>query len=113
MSGTSSTSCRCVRAYRPAGSISPRRDHFVIWLVRIRSSTDPYVGSRCEAVRTGEHHPGGHRRRDGAGGPPPRSPWRKPMTQSVWGPVQREMTDLLQGYPDDVPAVVDQLTKLQ
>ncbi|XVV10679.1 DUF5995 family protein [Actinoplanes sp. CA-131856] len=35
------------------------------------------------------------------------------MTQSVWGPVQREMNDLLQGYPDDVPAVVDQLTKLQ
>ncbi len=35
------------------------------------------------------------------------------MTVSVWGPVQQEMSELLQGYPDDVPAVVDQLTKLQ
>ncbi len=35
------------------------------------------------------------------------------MNQSVWGPVQREMTDLLQGHPDDVPAVVDQLKSLQ
>jgi hypothetical protein len=35
------------------------------------------------------------------------------MTQSVWGPVRQEMHDLLQGHPDDVPAVVDQLTKLQ
>jgi hypothetical protein len=35
------------------------------------------------------------------------------MNQSVWGPVQLEMSELLAGYPDDVPAVVDQLTKLQ
>jgi len=35
------------------------------------------------------------------------------MTQSVWGPVQQEMSELLQGHPDDVPAVVDQLRKLQ
>jgi hypothetical protein len=35
------------------------------------------------------------------------------MTQSVWGPVQQEMHDLLQGHPDDVPAVVDQLLELQ
>jgi Family of unknown function (DUF5995) len=35
------------------------------------------------------------------------------MSQSVWGPVQREMSDLLQSHPDDVPAVVDQLMKLQ
>jgi hypothetical protein len=35
------------------------------------------------------------------------------MTQSVWGPVRQEMHDLLQGHPDDVPAVVDQLTRLQ
>ena len=35
------------------------------------------------------------------------------MNQSVWGPVQREMSDLLTGHPDDVPAVVDQLTELQ
>jgi len=35
------------------------------------------------------------------------------MTESVWGPVKQEMTDLLQSHPDDVPAVVDQLTKLQ
>ncbi|ROP33091.1 DUF5995 family protein [Couchioplanes caeruleus] len=32
---------------------------------------------------------------------------------SVWGPVRREMADVLSGHPDDVPAVVDQLTKLQ
>jgi len=31
----------------------------------------------------------------------------------VWGPAQREMTDLLVSHPADVPAVVDQLTKLQ
>ncbi len=35
------------------------------------------------------------------------------MTVAVWGPVQQEMSELLQGHPDDVPAVVDQLTKLQ
>ena len=35
------------------------------------------------------------------------------MNQSVWGPVQREMSDLLTGHPDDVPAVVDQLEALQ
>ena len=35
------------------------------------------------------------------------------MTESVWGPVKQEMSDLLQTHPDDVPAVVDQLTKLQ
>ena len=35
------------------------------------------------------------------------------MTQSVWGPVQRQMADLLADYPDDVPAVVHQLTELQ
>jgi hypothetical protein len=35
------------------------------------------------------------------------------MTQSVWGPVQQEMHDLLQGHPDDVPGVVDQLIQLQ
>src|SRR3954454_13265711 len=35
------------------------------------------------------------------------------MTESVWGPVKQEMSDLLQPHPDDVPAVVDQLTKLQ
>ena len=35
------------------------------------------------------------------------------MTESVWGPVKQEMSDLLQSHPDDVPAVVDQLTKLQ
>ena len=35
------------------------------------------------------------------------------MNQSVWGPVQQEMSDLLRSHPDDVPAVVDQLTKLQ
>ena len=35
------------------------------------------------------------------------------MNQPVWGPVQQEMRDLLRRHPDDVPAVVDQLTKLQ
>jgi hypothetical protein len=35
------------------------------------------------------------------------------MTESVWGPVDQDMTALLAGHPDDVPAVVDQLTKLQ
>src|SRR3954453_11303253 len=35
------------------------------------------------------------------------------MTQSVWGPAQQEMSALLQAHPDDVPAVVDQLAKLQ
>jgi hypothetical protein len=35
------------------------------------------------------------------------------MNQSVWGPVQQEMSDLLRAHPDDVPAVVDQLAKLQ
>ena len=35
------------------------------------------------------------------------------MTESVWGPVQQDMTALLTRDPDDVPAVVDQLTKLQ
>jgi hypothetical protein len=35
------------------------------------------------------------------------------MTETVWGPVRREMTGLLTGHPDDVPAVVDQLTNLQ
>jgi uncharacterized protein DUF5995 len=35
------------------------------------------------------------------------------MTESAWGPVQQEMSELLQTHPDDVPAVVDQLTKLQ
>jgi hypothetical protein len=35
------------------------------------------------------------------------------MNQSVWGPVQQEMHSLLQGHPDDVPAVVEQLTELQ
>ncbi|MCA2214882.1 DUF5995 family protein [Jidongwangia harbinensis] len=35
------------------------------------------------------------------------------MTVSVWGPVHQDMTALLTGQPDDVPAVVDQLTKLQ
>lgn len=32
---------------------------------------------------------------------------------SVWGPVQREMTEVLSSHPDDVPAVVEQLTELQ
>ena len=35
------------------------------------------------------------------------------MTEAVWGPVHQDMADLLAGHPDDVPAVVDQLTKLQ
>jgi uncharacterized protein DUF5995 len=35
------------------------------------------------------------------------------MTQSVWGPVQQDMSDLLRTHPDDVPAVVDQLKELQ
>jgi hypothetical protein len=40
-------------------------------------------------------------------------PVEEPMTVMVWGPVQQDMTSLLAGHPDDVPAVVDQLTKLQ
>jgi hypothetical protein len=35
------------------------------------------------------------------------------MNESVWGPVHQDMTALLAHHPDDVPAVVDQLTKLQ
>jgi hypothetical protein len=35
------------------------------------------------------------------------------VAESVWGSVHQDMTDLLAGHPDDVPAVVDQLTKLQ
>jgi len=35
------------------------------------------------------------------------------MTETVWGPVYQDLTDLLTGHPDDVPAVVDQLTKMQ
>ena len=35
------------------------------------------------------------------------------MTKSVWGPVEQDMRDLLHSHPDDVPAVVDQLAKLQ
>jgi hypothetical protein len=35
------------------------------------------------------------------------------MTDSVWGPVHQDMTTLLAGHPDDVPAVVDLLTELQ
>ena len=35
------------------------------------------------------------------------------MTESVWGPVHQDLTALLTRNPDDVPAVVDQLTKLQ
>jgi hypothetical protein len=35
------------------------------------------------------------------------------MTVLAWGPVQQDMTSLLADSPDDVPAVVDQLTKLQ
>jgi uncharacterized protein DUF5995 len=35
------------------------------------------------------------------------------MTQSVLGPVQQDLSQLLRGHPDDVPAVVDQLTELQ
>jgi hypothetical protein len=35
------------------------------------------------------------------------------MTEPVWGPVHQDMTALLTVHADDVPAVVDQLTKLQ
>jgi uncharacterized protein DUF5995 len=35
------------------------------------------------------------------------------MNPSVWGPAQQEISELLRSHPDDVPAVVDQLTKLQ
>jgi hypothetical protein len=35
------------------------------------------------------------------------------MIESVWGPVHQDMNTLLTGHPDDVPAVVDQLAKLQ
>ena len=35
------------------------------------------------------------------------------MTVTVWGPVQEDMRGLLTDQPDDVPAVVDQLTALQ
>jgi hypothetical protein len=35
------------------------------------------------------------------------------MSESVWGPVHRDMTALLACHPDDVPAVVDQLTGMQ
>ena len=35
------------------------------------------------------------------------------MTESAWGPVHQAMTALLTRHPGDVPAVVDQLTKLQ
>ena len=35
------------------------------------------------------------------------------MTDPVWGPVHQDITTLLAGHPDDVPAVVDQLTELQ
>jgi hypothetical protein len=35
------------------------------------------------------------------------------MTETVWGPVHSDMADVLTGHPDDVPAVVDQLTKMQ
>jgi len=35
------------------------------------------------------------------------------MTESVWGPVHQDLTALLTRNPDDVPAVVDQLTTLQ
>jgi len=35
------------------------------------------------------------------------------MTKPVWGPVQEDMSTLLRRHPEDVPAVVDQLTKLQ
>jgi Family of unknown function (DUF5995) len=37
----------------------------------------------------------------------------EPMPESVWGPAHHDMTALLAHDPDDVPAVVDQLTKLQ
>jgi hypothetical protein len=36
-----------------------------------------------------------------------------PMTGSVWGPVHQDMCALLTRHPEDVPAVVDQLAKLQ
>ncbi|MEU7614210.1 MULTISPECIES: DUF5995 family protein [unclassified Micromonospora] len=35
------------------------------------------------------------------------------MTAPVWGPVHRDIVDLLADHPADVPAVVDHLTKLQ
>jgi hypothetical protein len=35
------------------------------------------------------------------------------MAEPMWGPVQDEMAGVLQTHPADVPAVVDQLTKLQ
>jgi hypothetical protein len=35
------------------------------------------------------------------------------MTESVWGCVHDEMATVLSGHPDDVPGVVDQLTRLQ
>ncbi|GLY95828.1 DUF5995 family protein [Actinoplanes sp. NBRC 103695] len=35
------------------------------------------------------------------------------MTESVWGPVHQDMCALLTRHPEDVPAVVDQLAKLQ
>lgn len=35
------------------------------------------------------------------------------MTEPVWGPVHRDIVDLLADHPADVPAVVDHLTKLQ
>jgi hypothetical protein len=35
------------------------------------------------------------------------------MTESVWGCVHDEMAAVLSGHPDDVPGVVDQLTRLQ
>ncbi len=35
------------------------------------------------------------------------------MAEPIWGPVQRDMSALLSVHPADVPAVVDQLKKLQ
>ncbi len=35
------------------------------------------------------------------------------MTEPVWKPVQQELSALLKVHPDDVPAVVDQLTEVQ
>jgi hypothetical protein len=35
------------------------------------------------------------------------------MTEPVWGPVHEDMSTLLRRHPEDVPAVVDQLTRLQ
>ena len=35
------------------------------------------------------------------------------MTVSVWGPVHEDVCDLLSAHADDVPAVVDHLTRLQ